>query len=65
MMEYSKEGSWTKANVSLGIPFMGFNKIMICKQAKMKQEGPHQLMIKGESRWGIYASKFKSRYHDY
>ena len=58
MMESSKEGSWTKADVSLGIPFMGFKKRMICTQAKMKQEGPHQRMIKGKSRWGMYALKF-------
>ena len=64
MTEYSKEGSWTKADVSLGILFIGFKKTMICRQAKMKQEGPHQgqpneaKMIKGESRWGMYASKF-------
>ena len=62
-MESSKEGSWTKEDVSLGIPFMGFKKKMICRQAKMKQEGPHQgqpneaKMIKGESRWGMYALK--------
>ena len=64
MTESSKEGSWTKADVSLGIPFMGFKKRMICRQAKMKQEGQHQgqpntaKMIKGESIWGMYASKF-------
>jgi len=56
MMEYSEEGSWTKANVSLRIPSMGFKKIMICRQANMKQEGPHQgqineaKMIKGKLR---------------
>ena len=44
---------------------MGFKKRMICIQAKMMQEGPHQRMIKGESRWGMYASKFKSCYHLY
>ena len=43
---------------------MGFKKRMIYRQAKIKQEGPHQgqpneaKMIKGETRWGMYASKF-------
>ena len=56
LMESSKEGSWTKADVSLGIPFTRFKKRMICRKAKMKQEGPHQgqsneaKMIKEESR---------------
>ena len=56
MIESSKEVSWIKADVSFGIPFIGFKKRMICRKAKMKQEGPHKgqpnksKMIKGESR---------------
>lgn len=73
LIESSKEGSYIRADVSLGILFMGFKKGWYAgkrrwsKKGYTNQEEPSNeaKMIKAESPWGMYASKFKSCHHIY